>query len=166
MLDTTRSEEAFRIACRVIPGGVDSPVRAARAVGRNPVFLARGQSTYNYKISGIKAKDGGSYTTVSGKFKVPASTKIIIDDIEYDAEDREVAFSFKNKVQWKSPKVTIKNAKGTTVKTRILDKDNDEIEVKAKLKEGSKYSYSISGIKAKGASSYKTIKGTFRAIDD
>ena len=29
MLDTTRSEEAFRIACRVIPGGVDSPVRAA-----------------------------------------------------------------------------------------------------------------------------------------
>ena len=43
MLDTTRSEEAFRIACRVIPGGVDSPVRAARAVGRNPVFLARGE---------------------------------------------------------------------------------------------------------------------------
>lgn len=126
----------------------------------------KSNSTYNYKISGIRAKDGGSYTTISGKFKVPASTKITIDDIEYDAGDREVSFSFKNKVQWKSPKVTIKNSKGTAIKTRILDKDNDEIEVKANLSKGKKYSYSISGIKAKGSSSYKTIKGTFKAVDD
>ena len=52
MLDTTRSEEAFRIACRVIPGGVDSPVRAARAVGRNPVFLARGEGAHVWDVDG------------------------------------------------------------------------------------------------------------------
>ena len=52
MLDTTRSEEAFRIACRVIPGGVDSPVRAARAVGRNPVFLARGEGSHVWDVDG------------------------------------------------------------------------------------------------------------------
>ena len=52
MLDTTRSEEAYRLACQVIPGGVDSPVRAARAVGRNPVFLARGEGSHVWDVDG------------------------------------------------------------------------------------------------------------------
>lgn len=52
MLDTTKSEEAYRLACQVIPGGVDSPVRAARAVGRNPVFLARGEGSRVWDVDG------------------------------------------------------------------------------------------------------------------
>ena len=43
-LNTTRSSELFARACQAIPGGVNSPVRAFRAVGRNPLFIrqARG----------------------------------------------------------------------------------------------------------------------------
>jgi glutamate-1-semialdehyde 2,1-aminomutase len=37
-----RSEELYERACRVIPGGVSSPVRAFRAVGGNPLFIQRG----------------------------------------------------------------------------------------------------------------------------
>jgi glutamate-1-semialdehyde 2,1-aminomutase len=38
-LDTTKSSELFRRAERVIPGAVNSPVRAFRAVGREPLFI-------------------------------------------------------------------------------------------------------------------------------
>ena len=36
-----RSAELYERACRVIPGGVNSPVRAFRAVGGTPLFIAR-----------------------------------------------------------------------------------------------------------------------------
>jgi glutamate-1-semialdehyde 2,1-aminomutase len=38
----TQSEALYERACRVIPGGVSSPVRAFRAVGGIPRFVARG----------------------------------------------------------------------------------------------------------------------------
>src|SRR5262245_18653133 len=38
-LDSTRSNELFSRAQKVIPGGVNSPVRAFRAVGRSPLFI-------------------------------------------------------------------------------------------------------------------------------
>ena len=38
-LDTTRSDNLFKRAEQVIPGGVNSPVRAFRAVGRTPLFI-------------------------------------------------------------------------------------------------------------------------------
>jgi glutamate-1-semialdehyde 2,1-aminomutase len=40
-LNDTRSRELFERAQRVIPGGVNSPVRAMRAVGREPLFIER-----------------------------------------------------------------------------------------------------------------------------
>ncbi len=39
----TKSEELFERAQRVIPGGVDSPVRAFGGVGGTPVFIERGE---------------------------------------------------------------------------------------------------------------------------
>ena len=40
------SERLFAAAGRVIPGGVNSPVRSWRAVGGHPVFIARGQGPF------------------------------------------------------------------------------------------------------------------------
>ena len=38
----TRSEELYGRARSVIPGGVNSPVRAMRSIGRDPIFIERG----------------------------------------------------------------------------------------------------------------------------
>ncbi len=38
-MNTKRSEELFQKSLEKIPGGVNSPVRAFRAVGRNPLFI-------------------------------------------------------------------------------------------------------------------------------
>jgi glutamate-1-semialdehyde 2,1-aminomutase len=40
-LTDTRSAELYRRAVRVLPGGVNSPVRAMRSIGRDPVFVDR-----------------------------------------------------------------------------------------------------------------------------
>jgi glutamate-1-semialdehyde 2,1-aminomutase len=42
-LKDSRSAELYRRALEVIPGGVNSPVRAMRSIGRDPIFIARGE---------------------------------------------------------------------------------------------------------------------------
>lgn len=125
--------------------------------------------TYTFTIKGIKKSGASKYTSVKGKVKIPAakSAKIKIKDIDYDYEDQEVSFDFKTKVQWKNPRVKVTDSSGNSFSTRITDRDSDDLEVwVGGLTYGNKYKYSISGIKAKGASSYTTIQGTFQAIDD
>ena len=47
-----RSAELYARACRVIPGGVNSPVRAYRAVGGTPLFIARGAGAQVFDADG------------------------------------------------------------------------------------------------------------------
>src|ERR671923_1748336 len=53
----SRSRQAFENACRVIPGGVNSPARAFGAVGGNPLFIARGEGPYLFDIDGNQYLD-------------------------------------------------------------------------------------------------------------
>jgi glutamate-1-semialdehyde 2,1-aminomutase len=52
-----RSVEAFARAQTVIPGGVNSPVRAFRAVGGTPRFIARAAGPYLYDVDGNELVD-------------------------------------------------------------------------------------------------------------
>ncbi len=52
-----KSEEAFKEAFSVIPGGVDSPVRAFSSVGGTPPFIDRGEGGYIIDIDGNKYID-------------------------------------------------------------------------------------------------------------
>jgi glutamate-1-semialdehyde 2,1-aminomutase len=47
-----RSAELYERACRVIPGGVSSPVRAFRAVGGTPLFIARASGAQVFDADG------------------------------------------------------------------------------------------------------------------
>ena len=42
-LTDTRSAALYERALELIPGGVNSPVRAMRAIGRDPIFIDRGE---------------------------------------------------------------------------------------------------------------------------
>ncbi len=53
----TTNEELFARAQRVIPGGVNSPVRAFRAVGGTPRFISRAQGAYLWDAEGTKYID-------------------------------------------------------------------------------------------------------------
>ncbi len=53
----TRSEDLFARALTVIPGGVDSPVRAFGAVGGTPLFYERGEGAYVWDVDGARYLD-------------------------------------------------------------------------------------------------------------
>jgi glutamate-1-semialdehyde 2,1-aminomutase len=57
-----RSRETYQRAQRVIPGGVNSPVRACRSVGADPVFVAQGDGAT------ITDVDGNRYIDLIGSW--------------------------------------------------------------------------------------------------
>src|SRR5579885_2961043 len=56
-MNTQRSDALFVHARELIPGGVNSPVRAFRAVGGDPVFIQRGEGAYLYDVDGNRYLD-------------------------------------------------------------------------------------------------------------
>ena len=49
---TTRSQELYGRARELLPGGVNSPVRAMKAIGREPAFIARGFGSHIWDVDG------------------------------------------------------------------------------------------------------------------
>jgi glutamate-1-semialdehyde 2,1-aminomutase len=56
-MNITQSQSLFREAQQLLPGGVDSPVRAFRAVGGQPLFIERGEGPYLYDVDGNRFID-------------------------------------------------------------------------------------------------------------
>jgi glutamate-1-semialdehyde 2,1-aminomutase len=56
-LTDTRSGELYRRALETIPGGVNSPVRAMRAIGRDPLFIAAGEGAELLDVDGNRFID-------------------------------------------------------------------------------------------------------------
>lgn len=56
-MDISKSTELYEQACRILPGGVDSPVRAFKAVGAQPLFIARGEGPYLIDVDGNRFID-------------------------------------------------------------------------------------------------------------
>src|ERR1700684_4405020 len=61
-LDLTQSQLLQQRAERLLPGGVDSPVRAFRAVGGHPPFVVSAQGAY------LTDADGNSFVDLFGSW--------------------------------------------------------------------------------------------------
>ncbi len=53
----SRNQSLFDAACRLLPGGVNSPVRAFKSVGGTPFFAARAQGAYLWDVEGKRYID-------------------------------------------------------------------------------------------------------------
>ncbi len=51
-MNTKKSQELFAEAQKYIPGGVNSPVRAFKSVGLNPLFIAKAKGSKIYDVDG------------------------------------------------------------------------------------------------------------------
>lgn len=56
-MKSKKSASLFRLARKYIPGGVNSPVRAFKAVGTTPVFISRAKGAYIYDVDGNRFID-------------------------------------------------------------------------------------------------------------
>ena len=73
-----RSSQLFADAQQVIPGGVNSPVRAFKAVGGEPVFVERAEGAYLYDEDGNKLID---YINSWGPLILGHAHKPVIDAV-------------------------------------------------------------------------------------
>jgi len=51
-MKTPKSAQLFKEALRLIPGGVNSPVRAFASVGRTPVFIKKARGSRLWDVDG------------------------------------------------------------------------------------------------------------------
>ena len=61
----SKSETLYNLAQQVIPGGVNSPVRAFNGVGGTPLFIERANGAYIYDV------DGRAYLDYVGSWEPP-----------------------------------------------------------------------------------------------
>jgi glutamate-1-semialdehyde 2,1-aminomutase len=93
---TGRNEDLFARACRVIPGGVDSPVRSFRSVGGTPYFVARAEGAHVWDVEGRRYTDyvqswGASILGHAHPHVVEAVQRAAADGTSYGAPtEREV----------------------------------------------------------------------------
>jgi len=79
----SKSEELFTRAQKSIPGGVNSPVRAFRSVGGNPIFIARGDGSHIFDADGNEYIDYvGSWGPLLLGHRHPAILKAIEEALE------------------------------------------------------------------------------------
>ena len=55
--DISTSIRLFEEAEKILPGGVNSPVRAFRAVGGQPLFIEKGEGAYLFDVDGNRYVD-------------------------------------------------------------------------------------------------------------
>ena len=82
-MQTTRSQALFAQARQLIPGGVNSPVRAFRAVGGQPLFIERGRGALIYDADGNEFID---YVGSWGPLILGHAHPVVIEAIVHAAE--------------------------------------------------------------------------------
>jgi glutamate-1-semialdehyde 2,1-aminomutase len=92
---STLSAELFTRARRVIPGGVNSPVRAFRGLGRDPFFVDRAQGANIWDVDGRKYID---YVGTWGPAILGHAPAVVIDAVRAAAE-RGVSFGIPNPLE-------------------------------------------------------------------
>ncbi len=83
-MNLSRSEELFEKSLKLMPGGVNSPVRSFGAVGGIPPFLARGQGAHVWDVDGNEYVDFlGSW----GPLILGHANPIVVEAVQKAAAD-------------------------------------------------------------------------------
>jgi glutamate-1-semialdehyde 2,1-aminomutase len=91
----SRSSEFFARAKKRIPGGVNSPVRAFRSVGRDPFFVERANGAHIWDVDGNEYID---YVGTWGPAILGHAPGVVIDAVR-EAAERGVSFGIPNPLE-------------------------------------------------------------------
>jgi len=78
-MKVTKSTKLFSRARKVIPGGVNSPVRALKAVGARPIFIEKAKGAYIYDADGNRYID---YCLSWGPMILGHARKEVLDEVK------------------------------------------------------------------------------------
>ena len=82
-MNINKSVELFAKAKTLLPGGVDSPVRAFRAVGGQPLFIERGEGAYVHDVDGNRFID---YVLSWGPLILGHAHPLVVDALKKSVE--------------------------------------------------------------------------------
>ena len=82
-MNIVQSEKLFQKACEVMPGGVNSPVRAFKSVGGNPLFVKKASGSKIWDVDGNKYID---YVASWGPLIFGHAHPQIVDALKRQAE--------------------------------------------------------------------------------
>ena len=82
-MNINKSIELFSKAKTLLPGGVNSPVRAFRAVGGQPLFIERGEGAYVHDVDGNRYID---YVLSWGPLILGHAHPLVVDALKKSAE--------------------------------------------------------------------------------
>ncbi len=99
-----RSSELFASAKKVIPGGVNSPVRAFKAVGGDPVFVKKAEGAYMYDEDGNKLID---YINSWGPLILGHAHKPVVDAVIEKAKNG-TSFGTPTEIETKIAELAVK----------------------------------------------------------
>lgn len=99
-----RSSALFEAAQKVIPGGVNSPVRAFNAVGGTPIFIEKAEGAYLYDEDGNKYID---YINSWGPMILGHAFKPVVDAVVEKAK-KGTSFGTPTEVETKIAELAIK----------------------------------------------------------
>src|SRR6266536_2071412 len=92
---TSRSSELFRAAHQLIPGGVNSPVRAFRNIGGEPFFVTCGEGARIWDVDGNEYID---YVGSWGPAILGHAPKVVVEAVR-DAATRGLSFGIPNPLE-------------------------------------------------------------------
>src|SRR5262245_10669202 len=95
MMLRAKSEQLFADALRQIPGGVNSPVRAFRAVGGQPFFVERAKGAHVWDVDGNEYVD---YVGTWGPAILGHAHPKIIEAVQ-DAAEKGTSFGIPNPME-------------------------------------------------------------------
>ena len=121
----------------------------------------RDETTYNFTINGVREGRSGDFGSITGQFTTPAADAVVITELEADAKDDEIDIEFLGRVDYDKPAVTVTRADGTAVEARIVEREGNGMEVRAKgLVRGEEYTVTVTGVSQQDANQFGSVSRT------
>ncbi|MCK4998561.1 MAG: glutamate-1-semialdehyde 2,1-aminomutase, partial [Anaerohalosphaera sp.] len=130
-MKNTKNKRLFANAKKVIPGGVNSPVRAFNAVDASPIFIEKAKGQYLYDADGNKYID---YCLSWGPMILGHARKEVLDEVRKTMA-KGTSFGIPTKLETKLAKM-ITTAIGSIDKVRLVSSGTEAVMTAIRLARG------------------------------
>ncbi len=128
---TGNNIRSFQDAKKVIPGGVNSPVRALKAVGAKPIFIEKASGQYLYDVEGNRYID---YCLSWGPMILGHSNKYVLDKVK-KVMDKGTSFGIPTELETKLGRM-ITGAIDSVEKVRLVNSGTEAVMTAVRLARG------------------------------
>ncbi len=130
-MSSRKNTRSFQEAMKVIPGGVNSPVRALKAVGGKPIFIAKAKGPYLFDE---EAKRYIDYCLSWGPMILGHANRQVLDEVKY-VMARGTSFGIPTKLETELAKMIVQ-AIDSVEKVRLVSSGTEAVMTAIRLARG------------------------------